>query len=157
MFGPNPEAIGRRRAGDPGFVRKGKAACALNAHLRHESSRERLSKNTESTQPRQQHGRSSRLARTKDSSESVAEPTLGMAGGPSFQSLAVLQANQSAQPLPNSTTATASPASNSAPSTQPASTGPVKKRRKRGEADGKRYPCDQCEKCEATPSFENVA
>ena len=72
-----------------------------------------------------------------------------MAGGPSFQSLAVLQANQSAQPLPNSTAATASPASNSAPSTQPASTGPVKKRRKRGEADGKRYPCDQCEKCEA--------
>lgn len=69
-----------------------------------------------------------------------------MAGGPSFQSLAVLQANQAAPPLPNSTPHPSS-ATSAVPAAQPASSGPIKKRRKRGEADGKRYPCDQCEKC----------
>lgn len=68
-----------------------------------------------------------------------------MAGGPSFQSLAVLQAAHGAE-VPNSSTSSAAPGPS--PPHHAAQSGPIKKRRKRGEADGKRYPCDQCDKCE---------
>lgn len=69
-----------------------------------------------------------------------------MAGGPSFQSLAVLQTAHGAE-VPNSSTSSAAPGPS--PPHHAAQSGPIKKRRKRGEADGKRYPCDQCDKCES--------
>ncbi|POY75151.1 hypothetical protein BMF94_1783 [Rhodotorula taiwanensis] len=71
-----------------------------------------------------------------------------MAGGPSFQSLAVLQAHQGAGPNSSMSSDTA-PGPN--PQGHAAQSGPIKKRRKRGEADGKRYPCDQCEKSFSRP------
>ncbi|BGP55827.1 hypothetical protein JCM8202v2_003434 [Rhodotorula sphaerocarpa] len=71
-----------------------------------------------------------------------------MAGGPSFQSLAVLQAAHGAE-VPNSSTSSAAPGPS--PPHHAAQSGPIKKRRKRGEADGKRYPCDQCDKSFSRP------
>lgn len=77
-----------------------------------------------------------------------------MAGGPSFQSLAVLQAHQGAGPNSSMSSDTA-PGPN--PQGHAAQSGPIKKRRKRGEADGKRYPCDQCEKCTYPHALGSVA